>query len=105
MLIRALSGNNANLVAEKLATHEGTTRTYTVIDMEKTIQNIQDAKFKEEKALLEKIRDFALNYKNKAELSEKPASGGVTHWRDITAIQDVNSKLVGDPGTYCDVPA
>lgn len=47
--------------------------------------------------------DFGVDYTVKENLSKKPASGGITHWRDITAIQDVQNRIISEPGLYCDI--
>jgi hypothetical protein len=72
--------------------------------VEATINSIDSntkATVKVKDKMKESVRDYATNYHIKESLSEKPGSSGVTHYRDITAAQDVRSALQGGPEQTC----
>ena len=86
--------------ATKKYTDPTSGETYDVWDSDKMAQDVDDNSGLDagkKQKLKDAIVEYATDYNHKAELSEKPASSGATHYRDITAAQAKRSKLFGPP--------
>jgi hypothetical protein len=101
--------NNGNQKDDPFYGHEKTVTPdlgdpYKTFDVEATINSIDSntkATISVKDKMKDRVRDYATNYQIKKNLSEPGGSNGVTHWRDITAVQDIRSALQGDPEQTC----